>query len=183
VPGGAFNVAALIAELGLKPVGPDEMRIRGDIQPVMVAADLRDLTPPHVPASALFGLGLVGAGLDAGIIEVQCLARGGAFVDWLTISSAVSINMFIRATGSAGLAPQAAVAQVSRDAIVSVAESGDIVPIAAFSLPVDGGGSFFNFDPAIFIPRGNFFVLQLALPAQTGSVGFAWREVPAAENL
>lgn len=181
MPGGAFNTAALIAELGLKPVGPDEMRVGSAIQPVLVAADLSSLTPPHVPASGFWGNNLVGAaGLNA-TMQLQCLGPGGCFVDWFMILSSQLVKFAVRAVATTTATPLALGGQTSRDTPLSVVTTDAILSIGGtFGITGDTGGASHL---GLFVPKGQFFIIQSLVANTSMSVSLKIREVPAAENL
>jgi len=179
--GGAFNVSKLIDELGLKTISGETLRILETVQPVLNVGDLEGVTPPHVPASALISATEAAAGGLAATVQVQCLAAGGAIVEWVIPHGAIPPAMFLRGAGVAGLAPLA-VQQISRDPIVSIASSGDGVALSG-GVPLDPT-VFYNFGPnGIFVPTGSFFILQAVVVNFTSGGGLKWREVPAAENL
>jgi len=181
MPGGAFNTAALIAELGLKPVGQDEMRVLGGIQPVLVAGDLSALTPPHVPASAIFGGNLVGAVAELATIQLQSLAPGGCFIEWLAIRSAQLTMLRLRQVSAGALAALPPAAIVSRDTPVSVVTQGPLASIGGAAAPLEDSNGPRHL--GIFIPPGAFFTLQSLVPDVPMEISMLVREVPAAPAL
>jgi len=185
VPGGAFNVAELIRQLGLKPVSADEMGLRQGIQPVLNIGNLADATPPHVSPSAIFGALLVGAPGTVGIIEVQCLSPGGGFIDWFTFNSNVSNARFrVSLTASGAATPVIAAGVTSNVPIVSVINQGDVAASGDPNITLFQNGLFNNLAPrSMFIPRGTFFQIECATVNISATVGFGWREVPVPENI
>jgi hypothetical protein len=183
VPSGAFNVAALIKELGLQALTGEEMRVLEQIQPVMNVGDLGDVTPPHVAPTALFGkLTQGGVGTFPGV-QLQCLAPGGGFIEWVTFES-TDLGLMRVTTKNPGLANVVAKAgQVSRDPVVSVCTDGNGLALGNH-VTISTAQAFLNFAPRpMFIPRGSFFSI---FGSEAGAVesmrwGFSWREVPASE--
>ena len=184
MPGGAFNTSKFIEALGLKPVGPDEMRVSSSIQPVLIAGDLSQQTPPHIAASAFFGTTLVGGVGLHGTVELQVLAPGGCFVEWVSIDSpVVAMSMRVGPVSLGTATPLAAAGFTSRDAVQSRAFT-DAVAVGGASVILSQSGIYWPFNPnPMFVPSGSFFSLQTQIANTTGTVGFAIREVPAAENL
>lgn len=185
MPQGAFNVVALLRDLGLKQISGDEMRVREDIQPTMSVGDLSDLTPPHVAPTALFGALIAGIVGQRGMIELHCLAPGGGFIEWLTWDSATMGALLRIVTVASGVAVPVPVAgQASRDAVLSTVVQGSLVATAAPSILLSQTEAFFAFAPRpIFVPRGAFFQVEGQTNGGGGSVGFSWREVPASEHV
>lgn len=182
--GGAFNVSQLIRELGLQTMTGEDMRVLQTIQPTLLVGDLSDVTPPHVAASAFFGVTLAGAVGLAGAVELQCLAPGGCFIEWITIDSpVVSISMRVSLTSLGVGTPLAAAGVTSRDAIVSRVQT-DAVALGGAAVTLAQTGDFFGFSPnPMFIPRASFFSLQHQVVNLVGTVGFGVREVPASEHV
>lgn len=179
--GGSFNTAAFIAELGLKPVGPDEMRVRTEIQPVLIAGDLADTTPPHVTASAFFGQNVASAGGVNATMELQSLGAGGTFVDWVSINSAQLVGMRVTAAALGATAVVVPAGILSRDTPVSVVRTDALAPSVtdpAFLRATQGFAAV-----ELFIPKGSFFSIQSFVSNTTMQVSMKIREVPAAENL
>lgn len=185
MPGGAFNVAALIEQLGLKPVGPDEMRVLSTIQPTMDVADLSDHTPVHKVPTSLFGATITGLAGESGVVQVQSLAPGGLFIEDLIIAGAQNVVV------TTNLAPLAGVILVvqpacvfSDDPIESSVLQGSIPAIlppraqlrAASSIYAASGHGW-------FIPKGSFFRVSTGALAVSTEVIFTVREVPAAPNV
>jgi len=184
--GGAFNVAQLIRELGLQTISGETMRILETIQPVMAVGDLSDVTPPHVAPSALFGVQETGAVGTAAIIEAQCLAPGGLFIEMFSAISGFT-TCSIRITEAAigpGLPVLATAGQASREPIASVVRSGAVAqsPLEAFTITQVGEITVFGSN-AIFVPRGRFFSMQATLDNTIINFGFWIREVPASEHV
>ena len=185
MPGGAFNTAELIRQLGLKPVGPDEMRVQTSIQPVLNVGDLSDATPPHISASAFFGVLLQGGAGTVGICELQCLSPGGGFIDWITFN-ATTTNARFRVTlnSVAVVTPVVPAGVTSNEPIVSPVTQGAVAAPADPSVTIFPTGFIATFSSRpIFVPRGAFFQFQCATVNVAGNLGFGWREVPAAENI
>jgi len=174
----------LIRELGLQTISGDDMRVLETIQPTLLVGDLSDVTPPHVAASAFFGAVIVGAVGLSGTIELQCLAPGGCFIEWITIDSpTVSIAMAVGTAASGAATPVVAAGLTSRDPIVSRVNT-DASALITPSVTLAQTGAYFPFNPnPMFVPRGSFFTLQTALVNTTGTVGFGVREVPASEHV
>ncbi len=182
--GGAFNVAELVKQLGLKPVGPDEMRVRGDIQPVLAVGQLDDLTPQHVPASAFVGIAGIAVLLEVSTLELQCLSAGGLFVDWLSYSSAFTGQFRIRAAALAAAQAIIVPSNASNETVASVVRGGSQVPTGGpLGGLLDQRSSFVNFQRPIYVPKGMFFSIEGRLVNVPASMAFGWREVPAAPNL
>ncbi len=186
MPGGAFNTAALIRELGLKPVGPDEMRVLTTIQPTMDVANLSDHTPVHKVPTAMFGATIQGLAGESGVVQVQSLAPGGIFIEDLIIAGAQNV------VATTNLAPLAGVIVVvlpaclfSDDPIVSSVLQGSVPAIlppraqlrAASSIYAAAGPNGW------FIPKGTFFRISTSALAVSTEVIFTIREVPAAPNV
>jgi len=184
MPGGAFNTSKFIQELGLKPVGPDEMRVLSDIQPVLIAGDLSGTTPPHIAPSAFFGLLLAGAVGLHGTVELQVLSPGGCFIEWISLDSpVVAVQMRVGTVTLGTATPVVAAGFTSRDPVASLVTT-DAVAIGGASVTLSQTGIYFPFNPnPMFVPSGSFFSLQTQTANSFGTVGFAIREVPAAENL
>jgi len=180
---GAFNVAQLIAELGLKPVvGEDAMRVLNSIQPTMSVGSLQDTTPPHVPPSALFGaFEATGVGVFSNA-QIQCLAPGGAFVDWIETRGITPIEMRVVTVDPGATTILATAGQVSRDPIVSIARHDPVALIPTPGVFIEEESKIFRFGShPIFVPRGSFFALTAFLANLTFSWGLGWREVPSSE--
>lgn len=182
--GGAFNVSQLIRELGLQTISGEDLRVLETIQPTLLVGDLSDVTPPHVAASAFFGVTLAGAVGLAGTVELQCLAPGGCFIEWVSIDSpVVAIAMRVTTVSLGVTTPLAAAGVTSRDPIVSRVRTDAVVLGPAF-VSLAQTGDFFPMNPnPMFIPRASFFSLQHQVVNLTGTVGFAVREVPASEHV
>ncbi len=181
---GAFNITRLIAELGLKNVS--ELDVIERIQPVLPIGNLSDLTPPHVAPSALFGNFLPAVVALFGVFEIQCLAPGGAFVDWFSYIGSGDIGVRILVTPQIPAAPIIAPAgQASRDPVVSVARSDNVVFGGGFEIPTfRQNQNFFTFSArGMFIPRGSFVNFQSQSSNNETSFGIGWREVPATEHV
>jgi len=183
--GGAFNVSQLIRELGLQTIEGDTMRVLETIQPTMIVADISDSTPPHVGASAMFGASIVGTVPNVGLFELQCLAPGGAFIEWMMFSVGAGNMRFRVTTVASGVSTLVAPAGVlSRDPIVSIARIGNVAPTGLPHILVTSATDFFHFgDKPFFIPRGAFFQLEAASQNVTNPVGCGWREIPASEHV
>lgn len=182
---GAFNVSRLIAELGLQNIRGDEMRVLETIQPTMDVGNLADVTPPHVAPTAIFGTILIGGVGTAGGVQIQSLAPGGGFIEWITFESSVTNAVFSIQTANPGLAVALAPGgQASRDPIVSIATTGNVAVVTTSAPVISQTAAILNFTTRpIFIPRGTFFLLQ---NTGTGAAaisffGFGFREVPASE--
>jgi len=186
MPQGTFNVSRLIAELGLQQIKGDEMRVLETIQPVMNVGALSDVTPPHVAPSAMFG-GFAASGPGvAGTVQLQCLAAGGGFIEWLTIqSTTTAVSIRVLDTPITGMTPFANAGRLSRDPVVSIAAVASIAALGGSSILLDESTNFFSFQPrSLFVPRGSSFVMQGS--AGAGILfffGFGWREVPASEHV
>lgn len=184
--GGAFNVSQLIRELGLQTIDGDTMRVLETIQPTMVVGDLSDVTPPHVAPSAIFGLTIAGVVAESGTIEIQCLAPGGLFIEWI-ITIGTTTNLLARvttATIAAGLPIIPPAGQTSRDPMVSVVRAGTIIasPLNEFvAFGTASQGLSFGPNP-LFIPRGSFFNIQALNNNAAVSLSFGAREVPSSEH-
>ncbi len=184
---GAFNVTALIRELGLQAVEPDVMEVLRRIQPVITVGDLSDVTPPHVAPTAIFGsLSLSAAGTN-GTVALQCLAPGGGFIEWVTIqSTTANALMSVRTVDPGVVTVVGPAGQVSRDPVVSIVRQDAIAALGAPNILLSQTENFFGFSPRpLFIPRASFFILQ-ASNAGVGpsfSWGFSFREVPASEHV
>lgn len=186
MPQGAFNVSRLIAELGLKPVDRNVLRVLESIQPTMVVGDLSDVTPPHVAPSAFFGGLLIGGVGTSGALQIQSLAQGGSFVEWLTFDSANTTATFSIQTTDPGLPTILAGFQASRDPIVGIARRGDIAVVTVDAPVISQDAAIISFAPRpIFVPRGQFFLIQLGGTTATSNAlfGIGWREVPASEHV
>jgi len=184
--GGAFNVSKLIRELGLTAVTGEDMRVLETIQPTLLVGDLSDVTPPHVAASAMFGTTITAVAAESGVIELQCLAPGGCFIEWI-VTFAGTTNIFMRVTTAAiagGETVLTPAGQTSRDPLLSIVRSGTITPSGIAEAVVFGTTSAeLSFGPnPIFIPRGSFFSLEAVVANQPASLGFGVREVPASEH-
>jgi len=184
VAGGAFNVSRLIRELGLQVLGADDlMRVRTEIQPVMAVGDLSDVTPPHVAPTALFGRTLLSGGGNTWKFEVQCLAPGGGFCEWIMYNGVANALMRVGLTTiTAGGVVVPNVGQLSRDPIVSIVRAADSVPAGLPGAILSGAGEFYPMAPRpMFIPRGSFLQFEAGALATVGNLSFVWREVPASE--
>jgi len=184
--GGAFNISELVRELGLTAVTSEDLRVLQTIQPVLNVGDLSDVTPPHVAASSMFGFTVTAAGGLLATMELQCLAPGGCFIEWIVVVSTTNVGM--RVTTAAIAAGQAVVApagQTSRDPIVSVVRQGDVAAPGIAEAVVFGATSFdMSFGPnPIFIPRASFFSLQALVANTAATISFGVREVPASEHV
>lgn len=183
--GGAFNVSALIRQLGLKAVSGEDLRVLETIQPVLPVGDLAGLTPAHVPPSAMFGDFVAGGVGTNATMEIQSLAPGGLFVDWLIVGPSTSFVGWsvTTVTHAAGLPVLASAGQLSNEPIESVVRSGAIAAVGGNSVAADSinGGTFFPAHPW-FVPRGSFFSMQSAVANVSVLLNFSVHEVPAAEN-
>lgn len=187
MPGGAFNTSKFIEELGLKPVGPDEMRVRTEIQPVLIAGDLSATTPAHQQPSAMFGAVLVGAAATAGQLELQCMSLGGGFVEGMVggTGGAEGVRLSVNLVGTGLVTVVAAAGQLSRNPVLSIVRQGAVAPSGdpnvlfrtTFNRTVDKG---FN---SFYVPHGSFFLMECQNVNTTIDVGFLWREVVPAENV
>lgn len=184
MPGGGFNVAALIKELGLKPVGPDEMRVRGDIQPVLIAGDLSATTPAHEQPAAMFGTTISGAPGTAALFELQSLSPGGGFVGFVSSVQSTGVRMRVVTAGSGISTVLAPAGVLSRAPLVSIVRIGDVAPSAepfiAFASTLNATQYGWH---DIYVPTGSFFQLESASLNNSIQVGIHWREVVAAENV
>ncbi len=182
---GAFNITRLLAELGLKNV--QDLPITERIQPTISVGDLSDVTPPHVAPSAIFGDFQAALVLFRALFEFQCLAPGGAFVEWISWESAVANgNIRIRpAAIGPGLAVLPVAGQASRDPIVSIGRSGVILPSGLPSgAIINANAVFVSFSPRpMFIPRGQFLSVESGATNAAVGFGMGWREVPASEHV
>jgi hypothetical protein len=187
---GAFNVARLIAELGLKRVeGRPVMELAEVIQPTITVGDLSGLTPPHVAPEALFGGLITNIALEAAAVEIQCLAPGGGFLESISIRGPSAGWLRQSATALIPADPVLAnVGQLSRDPVVSVVRVGTVVPsgLEGFDLStsLSGDAVFYNFAPrGLFIPRGTFLTMEAQVVNIALRFGLVWREVPASESV
>lgn len=185
MPGGAFNVAELVKTLGLKPVGPDEMRLRQDIQPVLTVGDLSATTPPHEQPAALFGSLVTGAVGTVGMFEIQSLAPGGGYVGWFNQTTAFSTCQVRVATAPSGVATVVAPAgQLSRAPVLSILRIGDLVATGLPEILFSTDAQQINFGwRDIYVPHGSFFQVELTALNALSAIGVHWREVLAAENV
>lgn len=185
--GGAFNVARLIRELGLKPVAGDEtlMRVLQTIQPTLQVGDLSHTTPPHVGASAMFGSIVIGLAAQRGIIELQSLAPGGGFVEWVMVdTNATGAQMRVVTTPSGVAIAVPSAGQLSRDPVLSTVVRGSVAATGDPSVVIVADIDQFRFGHTpLFIPRGSIFQVEHTVDQQLSFVNFGWREVPAPENL
>jgi len=185
MPQGTFNVSQLIAELGLQNIGQGEiLRVLDSIQPTMSVGSLEDTTPPHVPPSALFGAFEATAPGLFSTVQIQCLAPGGAYVDWVVSQSTTPIEMRVVTVDPGATTLLAVAGQTSRDAIVSIARHDAIAAIATPFVFIEDDSMFMQFGKhPIFVPRGSFFTISSFLANLTFSWGLAWREVPSSESV
>lgn len=187
MPEGTFNVSRLIAELGLQNLTGQELRVLQTIQPVLNVGDIGDNSPPHVSPAAMFGGLAIGSGGNVGSVQLQCLAPGGGFIEWLTFESATTdFNMSVRTVPSGTATVLAPAGVLSRDPIASIVTTDFVAPLGAPQIQLSQDTNQYTFTPRpLFVPRGSFFLLQ----AQTGGggalflFGFGWREVPASEHV
>jgi hypothetical protein len=181
--GGAFNVSRLIRELGLKSIRGDELRVLDTIQPTMSVADLEDWTPAHVGPSVIFGIQPTSGAGTRGIVEIQALSAGGAYVDWIGIFGTLNCEMRVIPNGSGLTNAVPPAAFTSRDPIVSVCNQGPIAATGAAFVQLNRNMQTIRFDRSrLFVPRGSFFQIELTPDNSTMSIGFAWREVVASPS-
>ena len=184
--GGAFNVAALIRQLGLKRIRGDEMRVLETIQPTLSVGELADLTPQHRTPSVLVGVDLVGLALEHGIVELQCLSLGGGFITDLYMSAAASVFVRVATTPAVIGVPVPVVPAgvLSADPIVSNIVLGSGANLGPPRVALKSTGkTYFGTHGGLFIPRGSFFQIQVQSVAATSIASFVWREIPAAETI
>jgi len=180
--GGAFNVTALIKELGLQTISGDTMRVLETIQPTIPVGDLSDVTPPHVQASGFFGEQMTGGGGLFGTCEIQCLGAGGLFIDWVSCTGSQSCAIRIQdATIAGGLPVVTPAGRTSRDPLVSIVRLGQTGNGSGSRLVLSVNVILNGWVP-LFVPRGKFFLMQ-TLVADVGTfMNFSIREVPASEH-
>jgi len=183
--GGAFNVSKLIEQLGLQTVSGDTMRVLETIQPTMAVGDLKDVTPPHVAATEMFNANPTGAAGEVGIVELQCLAPGGGFIEWVFVSTVFSnARMRVVTVGAAIATVVPSVGQLSREPIVSIVREGSIPPSGLPGvLIIPNNAELIWGNRQMFIPRGSFFQIEHNTLATQASTSFSFREVPASEHV
>ncbi len=181
MPATTFNITQLIRELGLKNV--DSMDVVERLQPVVTVADLSDLTPAHQAPKALFGAFIAAVVAERFVMEVQCLAPGGLFVDWLAYDSTGNLRISINATAVAGALPVVApVGQASRDPVRSIVREGTLPGAVVPGMIVRNEHTFPAGSIGLFVPRAQFFLIQSASTNIQGDIGFTFWEVPATES-
>lgn len=182
--GGAFNVARLIEELGLKTISGETMRVLETVQPTMQVGDLTSTTPPHVTPSAFFGFEQTAAVATLATMELQVLSAGGLWIDILIASGTAGHAMFVvPATLMVAPTVHPPAGVTARDAPVSIVRGEDIGAFLGERFPIQITGADSVVLPPIFVPVGQFFVVQSNNVNLTSTFGIGIREVLAAENL
>jgi len=187
VPGnGTFNLTALWRALGIKN---PQATITERLTPVIVAADLSQLTPLHPPATGIYG-GTIGSLVgEFTTLVVDSRSPGGCLIPlqtwgrlvdmWSTPSNPVP-------TPGAGTVIHVPTGLFSRDAPVSRVRSfttADVAPANSYTL-IGGGAINPVLDlPLLWVPQGESVIFQNLTVGQNINIfSFFLRDLPAHDN-
>lgn len=174
----SFNITAFARRMGLKNVR--ELPLVERVQPVVSVGEFAQLTPALVPPAFLAGGLLAAVAAQVGTYSVQALGPGGTFV------SILSFNVFgasyrLKVVGVNPALPTLLNREVisNEGAGASIARMGTRVPAFTNSDPQLTAGEVI---PPVYVPRGQFFVVEAATVNLITTAAFFVSDVPATED-
>lgn len=172
----SFNITAFARRLGLKNV--KELPLIERVQPVVSVGEFAPLTPALVPPAFIAGGLLTAVVGEVGALAVQALGPGGTFVTLL--STAISARVAIVGVNP-GLATTLVLSAASNEGagVSRVTMGTQVSTLTNVNASILAGQVI----PPLYIPRGQFFLVEANIVNVVQSFAVFGSDVPASEDV
>lgn len=181
-----LNLQSVFRRLGIQS-GARLPQLDDNVQMTMQVTDLSRLIPAPIEPRGMGGINLVGIAGQFGMVQLQALSAGGAFVEQLILRSSnpgVADDFQLHVTTIDLALPLAININIGGQQILSRMTGGFVAaPFIGAVLPAPSSAQSINIPVGIFVPNQAFFSVRAHTVAARLDVMMIYRELPSVEEV